>query len=353
MNPDVTAEPAAADLQALAKQQQPALMELSRSPDARFALQSDLLYELMTFGDGLQRRWPRAGNWNQQNGGASRAVLTWLVMRALGVERLPWHHDRVFSGVLPQQWEGLVDALRDQSELEEATEELQDLHEHTLNTLHRYGLQSVVLARGIDDVGQSWGMGVKVHGYASKVARMAAAAARLGREAFEVPIDVLSSWSVGGYGHLPVTMQCEVPAESIGWASWLIASRDPGNPQREAVEGGEWVILGRDPGGRLRIPTMHVSTIERFFDPYARSGVRMASSATPEQMARLARLKVDPTLHPSSDSEAEEILRKGAMEYGPMSSCFDDRPNLRLATLQMPWSQRLRRAAQVLIRGKA
>lgn len=62
---------------------------------AKYEIQSDLLYELLTYSDGLPTRLGFS-NWNVDHSDA-RPMMTLIAMRAFDLYRLPWHHDRCFS----------------------------------------------------------------------------------------------------------------------------------------------------------------------------------------------------------------------------------------------------------------
>ncbi len=240
------------ELQLLGECQLEARHSLARDPSARWKLESGLLYELITYGDGLERkRWVHAGNWNNQKEVGPRAVLTWLVMRAFGIHRLPWLNDRVFSCHLPSQATEMLDALREPSEVDAACAELRELHEHCVRQLRERGLDPLVLDRSVDDQSTSDIFGTRYDGYATRLVQQACAAHRLGRLWIKAPFDVLSSWTPGGYP-MPVTMQRASPASEVAWANCFVSSRS--NRHDDAVESDEWVVVCRNPEGILNRP---------------------------------------------------------------------------------------------------
>lgn len=338
------------DFEEIRNAQAASLSDLRKDSRARWDLQSDLLYELMTYGDGHNKSWRHVGNWNSPSSIAPRAILTWLVMRALGIERLPWLHDRVFSEQPSSSWEEVVEQLRDPVQLGSATEELRALHAHTVQVLRRYQLDPLLLSRSVEDLDNHHIFGRRNHGYASRLAKMACAAARLDRRDFEIPIDVLSSWSVGGYPK-PVTISCLLPSDWIGWGAALVASRD-NDRSRDAVEGGEWVVVCREASGHLKIPTYGVSAWASFCAPPSSRTRARHDPVAPDVQRRLALLKIDRSLYLHSDAEAEELLASGAQAYGTQVSGYDNRPFYSQAQLQLSWRERLSHAAYVLIHAR-
>lgn len=337
------------ELRCLSDAQAPRRAEVARDHSVKWDLQSDLLYELMTYGDGHQRAWANAGNWNNVRSSAPRAVITWLATRALKIERLPWLHDRVFSKLLPAEWNDLLEPLRDLARCDAATQELRALHTHVVTTLQRYELDPLVLSRSVDDSHWDSLFGLMEDGYATRLARMACAAARLDRPHFSIPIDVLSSWCPGGYP-LPVTMTCALPASWIGWGCNFVASRDR-DRTRHAVESDEWVIACPHPEGILHVPTFEVSAWSSFRASKT-SRHRADHLLSSEQRGRLSRLRIDDSLYPSSDHEARDLLAAGAQAYGPMTSGYQDRPFNPHGSVSMNWSERLMHALHVLGTGR-
>lgn len=337
------------NLDAIRNSQAASLLSLGKDPQEKWLLQSDLLYELMTYGDGLNTRWPHIGNWNNPKSHVPRAVLTWLTMRALGLERLPWLHDRVFSEQMPADSRRVVERLRDPVEVESATDELRALHEHTVKILRQYELDPLLLSRSVEDSGYSNSLGELKHGYASRLAKMACAAARLNRDKFTVPIDVLTSWAVGGYPK-PVTFTCLLAADCIGWGSALVGTRDK-DRSRDAVEGGEWVVVCRDASGLLNIPTCGVSAWPTFRASPSKKDRAHHDPVSPDVERRLDLLKIDRSLHPKSREEAEELLASGATAYGAKTSGYDNMSFNKRAQVKLGWQERASHAACVLFHG--
>lgn len=235
------------------------MRELERCPVGGVAVEHDALYALVTYGDGLADAQQYPGSWLNPTDD-HRAVLTWLAMQALGVVRLPWHADRGQScapahrchdahhSAWAQAW---LARLADPIEREGVLAQLRDLHQHTVGRLRALGLPWVPLMRGVDDGGRISGHGgLSDMPYATALAKGHAAARSLGHRELAIPVDVISSWSLGGYPR-PVTMRAWVRAEDVAWAFWALRSRAPGAPP--AFEPGEWVVLNRAPRGVMAI----------------------------------------------------------------------------------------------------
>jgi len=230
----------------------------------KYNIRSDLLYELLTYGDGTPSRLGLGSNWNVDHG-AARPLLTLVAMMAFGIVRLPGRHDRCFARDLCDERARAALARIDRAMLEEAAHDARALHAHTQRVLAGQGLAAVRLHRSLHNVGEGrWGERLDA-GYASFVSQVDDAALRLGRTSFCIPMDILSSWCVGPYGLFQVVMEVDVPIENIAWCSALIASR-AGNPDAPALEAGEWVVLNRSLDGVVSLPAgcvVHRPEVER------------------------------------------------------------------------------------------
>lgn len=219
-------------------------------------IEDPVLYELITYGDGMSRTLKRnLGSWSH-GGRLPQAVLTFLAQRAFAIHRLPWHHDRSHE-TLPMDGDPseALAFMSDQMQVDSACEELRFLRDHTVNSLRSLGITHVRLRRGLtdSDVRVSWVGEPSEHvsGYASRVVTMAALASKLGRKAFNLPMNVLSSWSGGGYTHLSIVVEHEIPVEDVGWCWRTVAPWDEW--RTHAAESGEWVIVNRAADGRLAL----------------------------------------------------------------------------------------------------
>jgi len=218
----------------------------------KYAIRSELLYELLTYGDGPVSRLGLGSNWSVDHG-AARPLLTLVAMMAFGIVRLPGRHDRCFARDPFDERARAALARIDRAMLDEAAHDARALHAHTQRVLAGLGLASVRLQRSLHNVGEGrWGERLDA-GYASFVSQVDDASLRLGRTSFRIPMDILSSWCVGPYGLFQVVMEVDVRIEDIAWCSALIASRAR-DPDAPAFEAGEWVMLNRSLDGLASLP---------------------------------------------------------------------------------------------------
>jgi len=236
------------------------LQQLPPGGPAPFRIETPELYELLTYGDGLPAGYRRLGlgSWNRGDD-LLRTVMTYLAQRAFAIHRLPWHHDRSCTERSRDGDDGAeqraFDFLRDAPRLERACADLRRLQAHTQAILAAKGATHVRLRRGLVDVertGSPGQRGVRLSGYATRTATLATLAQRLQRPHFDMPVDVLTSWSSGGYSQYDVVIEHEVPIGAVlcfsaALASWAVNAPTP------ALESGEWVVLNRAIDGRLRL----------------------------------------------------------------------------------------------------
>lgn len=318
------------------------LKRLRNATELKYSIRNDALYSLMTYGDTKTGKNGFGENWNSQQTSGPRTVLTWLIMQALNIERLPWLHDRVFTEALPEDpkvLEVFWDALRDPGHLAEMVDEMREIHAYTTATLKRFGLGQVTLIRKVADWGTLDWVNPK-NGYASRLASMASAAAYLRRQDITLPVDVLSSWGTGGYPERPVALERTFNADEIAWCWILIASRDP--TKGAAVEEGEWVVVCKDREGLMQMPADGIKVP---------AGFQLPGPSQSSGTAMVTGLNIHASFHPKSQEEAEERLKKGGLAYGPQTSAYRDEPFLREAQLRLSLSDRLKKALKLIVSG--
>ena len=136
---------------------------------AKYEIQSDLLYELLTYSDGLPTRLGFS-NWNVDHSDA-RPMMTLIAMRAFDLYRLPWHHDRCFSIPAPDPARLRALACVTDAMLVEAVLDTRRLYEHTQTALGKTGHSHIALNRSLYSEGLGrWGNPVQT-GYASFVSQ--------------------------------------------------------------------------------------------------------------------------------------------------------------------------------------
>lgn len=262
----------------------------------KYKIRSDLLYELLTYGDGLDSKFGLS-NWNMDHGPA-RPVLTLIAMRAFDVYRLPGKPDRCFCRHIWKTRYGNAIASLDAETIADAVADARDLYQHTQKVLSWLGFTKIRLNRSLFNEGRdSWGQAQQV-GYASFVSQVDDAACRLGRPSFLLPMDILSSWCMGPYSRCRVVIEHEIAIEDVVWCSALIASRDASNPNKNALEGGEWVVLNRSIDGCVTLPAGCV--------------VRRPDEDDANRQKKWRA--------PGDASDLTELLDKKALEFEPMSS---------------------------------
>ena len=111
--------------------------KLRSIPDAKLRVEDELVYELLTYGDGESSKLG-IGNWCRGETMA-KAVLTYLAMRAFGIHRLPWHHDHSFATVpIDRNRDSALRVLSDERRVEAACAQLRRLHDHTIAVLRAF-----------------------------------------------------------------------------------------------------------------------------------------------------------------------------------------------------------------------
>jgi len=305
------------------------------TPEDRISINHDLLYSLMTYGDdaeSLGKHAPyRIGNWNSW-GLAPRGILTWLVSQALNVHRLPWHPDvcqatRPYGAEEEETFRLFSEQFDSHEKVQAAVAEIRRIYDFTQDVFRRQGRSTITLKRSLADGAQ----GSDTEGYASRIAGCAKAAKFLGRRSFDMPSNILTSWSGGGYyGGYPVTITIEHPVENIVWCSGVIASRS-NNPRGAAVEDGEWVIVDRSLTGLISIPVDAVSI-----------------TAGAENRLESIYLAKERTWYATDESEqqrAERYLKSQYERLEPLNGYT--LPHHHPAKLNLSWRQRIGLAWQV------
>jgi len=228
------------DQDALEKEQTRAWAYFNANTD-KYSIRNELLYALLTYGDGRVLE-EGLGNWNG-NSTAVRAIVSWLVRRALGIDRFPWHADYALTS-RPDEIEAVrrwFEKLQQPGALDEVCEELMNIYAHTQQVLRREKISHYKLCRSLDSK------------YAALLVNMQSAAAYLGLPGFVVSMDALTSWGTSSYSNYPVTIELTIPARNMLWGSKTIQSFGKGT-DATAVEQGEWLVANRAIDGRFFIP---------------------------------------------------------------------------------------------------
>ena len=274
-----------------------AMQALAAGKIGRHAIENDDLYELVTYGDELAKKTTGLGNWNQGNA-ALCAAMTHLARRAFDIHRLPWHPDLSETN-MPSDCRRVLRFLQDAHRVEAAREALLALHQHCQRTLKALGTTHVRLRRALCDFDErsETNGGFRSHGYATRVVVMAHCAKQLKEGYFALPVNILSSWSEGGYS-MPVVIERDVPIADIGWVADLIQSRS--SSFTHAAERSEWVVLNQAGDGRV------------LFAPEAvvKAGIEVSG------------------MQKWTENRLKNELRQGEETYGQCSTMFFDVPTL-------------------------
>ncbi len=236
---------------------------MAQNADGRWEIDNELLHDLLTYGDGSPRVTGLKACWSIGHGfSIVKGIVTWLTMRALKIERLPWMADWPFSFLHYEQG-GLIEAVRylndNPAEVQDACDELCAIHAHTQafyapNT-------SLRLGRGYkNDEPRSSRFG----DFATTVMRHAQAAELLGQTEIHVPHDVLTSWGRHwAYTGCVVGVMMEIPTSEILCSAETLSPR-PMEIGAHAFESGEFLVLNRRWDGILTLPTTNVEAIKSF-----------------------------------------------------------------------------------------
>ena len=230
-----------------------------RLDDQLFAIQDDILYACITYGEGLENT-PIEG-FPVTKSGLGYSLLAFFVSRALDLYRLPFCPDR-FLAQMPRGFgsddEKLKEILRHLSpaRVDSICSEVRDIYQHTQRLLKNAGLKTVHLKRCVANDDSRYFN--RSNRYAELLFRLKAASELVGRKTLRFEMDVLNSYGDdGGYSASPVTIWQEVPAEKILYCANFIGSRVKGlnGYQNPAVEDGEWVVINSANDGIVELPT--------------------------------------------------------------------------------------------------
>lgn len=274
-------------------------------------MNSEILYCLLTYGDGASCDGV-IGNWNS-GPQAVRGITSWLVKRALSVDRYPWHTDHALTSV-PQdkkEIERWLVKFQDQNLLDEVCAELREIYKHTQKVFSDGGIKHYKLTRSFQDN--------KGEGYATRVVNLAAAARYLGLTSLSIPFDVITSWGAGPYSNFPVFIEMYIPVEDILWGGNTVASYDR-DATRDAVENGEWIVVNRALDSMFVVPV----------DSVSHSGIR------PESMINF-----------TNKEQAQDYLKNHSRCFVSESSFHTHKPSY--GTLSVSVQARVSRAMNLLL----
>jgi hypothetical protein len=237
---------------------------MSVTSNGKWCIESEILHELVTYGDGKPRRLRLGGNWSVGHGFPMvKGILTWLVMRALSVERLPWMGDWPFTRLHDEKTlSHALQYLHDHpQEVEAACDEIRNIYAHTQRYFEIEGTTHIDLGRGFKN-DESFSQGFC--SYATSLLRVAQASKLLGRTHLDVPHDVVTSWGFGwDYSGCVAGVKISHPVTDVLVGADILQPRS-GAIGQNAMESGEWLVLNRNINGMLRVPVANVQALAGF-----------------------------------------------------------------------------------------
>lgn len=235
---------------------------MGKVKDGRWCVENDLLRGLLTYGDDTSNVLGLEGNWSfGQDFAIVKGLLTWLVRRALNIERLPWMADWPYAFV-PYSTRRLDGALKyfieNPTEVDAACAELKMIYEHTQEHFSSKSQSFIRLGRGYqNDAERHYSFGI----YANTLLRQADAARILGVKEIDVPHDVITSWAVScNYTSCVAGVEMGIPASDILCTADTLAPRK-GAKGNHAIEPGEWLVINRRLDGLMALPAADIQAL--------------------------------------------------------------------------------------------
>lgn len=232
--------------------------------DGRWEIENILLHDLLTYSDGSARVGELKACWSSGHGFyIVKGIVTWLTMRSLKIERLPWMSDFSFTTLKYKKslYIPILKYLQDHPKIvDEACKELLEIYAHTQRFYA--GITHISLGRGYKSSDE---MITKNDDYAKAVYRHAAAARMIKKDTIDVPHDVITSWAkTSNYNaDYLVGVDMDVAIEDILLSAETIAPRQ-NEIQHSALESGEFLVLNRSWDGLLKINAEAVTALNGF-----------------------------------------------------------------------------------------
>lgn len=273
----------------------------------RFAIEDDLLYACITYGDGLPANFATQGFTVSK--GLGYALLLFFARQALGLYRYPYCEDRILSSDSSVRFnkQTQTEFCRTIAELTpqrvgKICDELRRLYDHTQNQLSNAGLTSVTLTRRVYDQSSPYR---EQRRYAQLLYGLKRAADLVDATTVQFEMDSINSFGDdGGYGHFPVTLRLDVPAE--GRHSLL---QQPGGlAARQWPRGGTRGMGCAEPIREWsRFPAYHMDR--------GRSGLLQRSLVDGRRCRATFLREVQPV---GAQSEPQSVFRSRSMVFRPM-----------------------------------
>ena len=275
---------------------------MAKNSQGRWEIKNTLLHDLLTYGDGAKRVTGLKACWSIGQGfPIVKGIVTWLTMRALKIERLPWMADWPFA-YLHGDHEGLGQAIRyledHPIEVQDACDELFAIHAHTQSF---YSGAHLHLGRGYkDDAVRSSRFG----DFATTVKSHALAAQFIGQADIEIPQDVITSWArCWSYTGCVVGVMMDIPKIDVLCSAETLAPR-AGEKGDHALESGEFLVLNRNWNGKAKVLATDVHSLKNFY----------VKAPQDEKEALLALSRNIPPMRPASNYRAKESELRAALQ---------------------------------------
>lgn len=227
--------------------------------DQKFHITDPLLFDCVGLGCGNLSRPNRVRGFNSEKA-FGYALLTYFASIAIGIRRVPFCEDRIYTNYFGHHKDEYTDVLSQlsQSRIGRIVEEVQALYAHTQAALERVGLKNINLRREIKHLKpNSFDRSNRgyINGYAETLVMLRKSCDVLGLPSFQIEMDTLNSFGDEGVYVSEVKIELSVPAKDILYCSELIGNR-PG--EQRTVESGEWIVINRSPTGVVTLPTPSV-----------------------------------------------------------------------------------------------
>ena len=234
---------------------------MAKTNNGKWCIENEILSELISYDDGGSKPLKLGASWSIGQGfGSVKGILTWLVMRALKIERLPWMGDWPFTYISEE--DKLKRALEylytHQREVDDACREIQDIYKNTQQWFTSREISTVKLGRGYKNDKRA----TKAFSeYANILLRQVQAAQHLGLNTVDIPHDVITSWGAGcEYTACVAGVELDIPVSDIFLGPELLERRT-GSKAHRVMESGEWLVLNRMNNGLIPIPIAAVKTL--------------------------------------------------------------------------------------------
>ncbi|EQD24256.1 MAG: hypothetical protein D084_Lepto4C00513G0009 [Leptospirillum sp. Group IV 'UBA BS'] len=217
----------------------------------RYDIKNDLLYECITYGEGLtKRQFPlhRSSGGFMKGKGIGYVLLVFFARRVFqDIYRYPMCEDRNFSKLSNKDKMLALKILSSLSkpQIDSILAELTELYNHTQRNILDQNITNITLARRIKNSDDNK--------YAECMIRRIEIASSEKKDVIDVEMDTLNSYGDdGGYPHFPMKITQTIHPKTIFYCSNLIRNR--ANDNDKAVESGEWVVINDSPTGIIQLP---------------------------------------------------------------------------------------------------